>query len=204
MKNTLVMVIVSFLITGCSALGQRYGEEALYATLFSDSDYEIRLYEPLVIAQTPAEGSYRQATRIGYQRLTAYVSGNNLAKQVISAGSSENGAVSKAQLTTPYYEEFIDGIWLTSVAIPEKYSLATLPRPSNDLITFQVIPRIKTAVIGFSGIRTEGLINKKADQLLQWIKQEGLTETSAARSVIFDTPMTLPGLNRHEIHITVQ
>jgi DNA gyrase inhibitor GyrI len=207
MKYTLFTVLVSLLVSGCSALGQRYGEEALFATLFSDGDYEIRLYEPLIIAQTPAEGSYRQATRAGYNRLTDYVSGNNLAQQVISGSSvSGNRALggSKVELTTPYYEEFINGFWLTSVALPEKYTLATLPRPANDLITFDALPRIKTAVISFSGLRSERLINQKADQLLQWIKQENLTAISAARSAIFDSPLALPGLRRHEIHISIR
>jgi len=93
MKYTLLTVLASLLISGCSALGQRYGEEALYATLYSDGDYEIRLYEPLIIAQTPAEGNYRQATKAGYDRLTAYVSGDNLARQAIIGGTSYEGKV---------------------------------------------------------------------------------------------------------------
>lgn len=205
MKYTLLTVFVSLLVSGCSSLGgQRYGEEALFATLYSDGDYEIRLYEPLIIAQTPAEGSYRQATRAGYQRLTDYVSGENLARQLITGSSPQTEASAKVELTTPYYEEFINGVWLTSVALPEKYTLATLPKPANDLITFDALPRIKTAVISFTGIKSENLINRKADQLLQWIKQENLTATSAARSAIFDSPLTLPGLRRHEIHISIR
>ena len=206
MKYTLLTVLASLLISGCSALGQRYGEEALYATLYSDGDYEIRLYEPLIIAQTPAEGNYRQATKAGYDRLTAYVSGDNLARQAIVGGTSYEGALggSKVELTTPYYEEFINGFWLTSVALPERYTLATLPKPSDNLITFDALPRIKTAVIRFSGIRSERLINQKADQLLQWIKQENLTPISAARSAVFDAPLALPGLRRHEIHISIR
>ena len=206
MKYTLLTLFCSVLVSGCSVIGQRYGEEALYATLFSDGDYEIRLYEPLIIAQTPAEGSYRQATRAGYQRLTDYVSGNNLAKQVVTGTHStqESLASSKVELTTPYYEEFINGVWLTSVAMPEKYTLATLPRPSDELITFNSLPRIKTAVIRFTGIKSERLINQKADALTQWIKKENLTATSAARSAVFDAPLTIPGLNRQEIHISVR
>ena len=208
MKYTLLTILASMLVSGCSSLGlgQRYGEEALYATLYSDGDYQIRLYEPLIIAQTPEEGSYRQATRTGYQRLTNYVSGDNLARQMIMGSNPQNDtlASSKIELTTPYYQEFINGVWLTSVALPEQYTLATLPRPSDEFITFNTLPRIKTAVLSFQGFKSERLINQKADQLSQWIKQENLTATSAARSAVFDSPMTLPGLSRHEIHISIR
>ena len=206
MKYTLVSVLAALILTGCGVMGQRYGEEALYATLFSDSDYEIRQYEPLIIAQTPVDGSYRKATNQGYQRLTDYVSGNNRAEQGIGGTQVDDGVLSnpKVELTTPYYQEYIEGIWLTSVALPERYTLATLPIPTDKLITFQTLPRMKIAVIKFRGIRSERIINNKADQLMEWVKQEGLTATSAPRAAIFDPPLTIPGLSRFEIHVTVE
>lgn len=206
MRYTLVTLLVSLLISGCGILGQRYGEEALYATLFSDGNYEIRLYEPLVIAQAASGGGYLQATRAGYKSLTDYVSGNNLAQQTVSVNAPQliGATKPKIELTTPYYEEFLDGVWLTSVAMPEQYSLATLPKPVDEFITFETLPRMRTAVITFSGYRSERLITRKADQLLQWIGQESLQAISPPRSVIFDSPLTIPGLRRHEIHINVR
>lgn len=191
-------------LAGCGTLGQRYGEEALYATIFSDGDYEIRLYEPLIIAQAASEGSYRKATRIGYQRLTNYVTGNNLANTAITSRALPSASQNKQALTTPYYEEYLDGTWLTSVALPERYTLDTLPKPADEFITFQTLPRIKTAVISFSGLKSERLINNKANLLLQWLKQENLVPISPARSAIFDAPGALPGLRRHEVHISIQ
>jgi len=206
MRYKLVALFVSVFVSGCSVLGERYGEEALYATLFSDGDYEIRLYEPLIIAQAAAEGSYLQATRAGYTSLTAYVSGDNLAKQTVSVNPPEAviGALPKIELTTPYFEEYLDGVWLTSVAMPEQYSLTTLPKPADELITFKTLPRVRTAVIKFSGFRNETLIVNKAEQLRQWINQQKLTPISSARSVIYDSPLTLPGLRRHEIQISIR
>jgi len=206
MKFILATVFASLFLSGCSVLGQRYGEEALYATLFSDGDYEVRVYEPLIIAQAASEGGYLQATRSGYKRLTDYVSGNNLAQQTIDVNPPQlaSGNKSKIELTTPYYEEFLDGIWLTSVALPEQYSLATLPKPADEFITFEALPRMRVAVIGFSGYRSERLISNKANQLLQWINREKLTPASPARSAVFDSPLVIPGLRRHEIHITIR
>jgi len=194
------------LLSGCSIMGQRTGEEALYATLFSDGTYQIRLYEPLIIAQAASEGGYLKATSSGYKRLTDYVSGNNLAQQTVNLGPPllVTGTKPNIELTTPYYEEFLGGVWLTSVAMPEQYTLATLPKPVDPMITFETLPRMRVAVITFSGYRSEWLINNKADQLTQWLRQKRLTATSPPRSVIFDSPLTIPGLRRHEIHINIR
>lgn len=206
MKSTLVTVLVALFLSGCSILGQRTGEEALYATLFSDGNYEIRLYEPIIIAQAASGGNYLQATRSGYKRLTDYVSGNNLAQQTVNLNPPQLVAGTKPniELTTPYYEEFLDGVWFTSVAMPEQYTLATLPKPVDELITFEALPRMRTAVITFSGYRSERLIISKANQLLQWMGQQKLESASPPRSVIFDSPLTIPGLRRHEIHINIR
>jgi len=206
MKFTGFALLVSLLLSGCSILGQRYGEEALYATLFKDGNYEIRLYEPLIIAQVAAEGGYLRATRSGYQRLTDYVSGNNLTQQSVDVNPPQlvSRTKPKTELTMPYYEEYLDGVWLTSVALPERYTPAILPKPVDESITFKALPRMRVAVITFSGYRSERLITNKANQLLQWMNQEKLTSASPARSAIFDPPLTIPGLRRHEIHISIR
>ena len=208
MKKLLIIAIASMLATGCAELGQRTGEEALYSTLAVDENFEIRLYEPLIIAQIAVDGSYLSATKMGYQILTDYVSGNNLADQTISVNPPSTVGVGskkpKIELTVPYYEEYLDGAWLTSVAMPESYTLRTLPVPADSGITFKVLPRIKVAVISYIGYRSERMISKKADMLTQWVRQNELNTTSSARSVIYDTPWTVPMLRRHEIHINVE
>jgi len=207
MKTTLVALLATVLVTGCGVLGQRTGEEALFSTLSVDENFEVRLYEPLIVAQTVVEGPYLLATRTGYQRLTNYVSGNNLAQQTISANPPSvvrTGSKSKVELTVPYYEEYLDGSWLVSVAMPEAYSLNTLPKPVDDTITFTVLPRLKVAVVRFMGYRSQSLISKKADALTQWMRQNRLSAASPARSAIYDSPWAIPMLRRHEIHISVK
>lgn len=208
MKKILLAVMTSALISGCGVLGQRTGEEALFSTLAVDENFELRLYEPLIIAQTASEGSYLSATRAGYQRLTDYVSGNNLAAQTVSVNSPitlvAGAKTPKIELTVPYYEEYLDDTWLTSVAMPESYSLLTLPKPVDERITFKVLPRIKVAVISYMGYRSERMISKKVSLLTEWLRQQKLTATSPARSVIYDSPWTAPMLRRHEIHVNVE
>ena len=209
MKHALIAVITtSSLLVGCGVIGQRTGEEALYSTLAIEDNFEIRRYEPVIIAQTAVDGNYSAATRKGFDRLTEYVSGNNLAKQTVSVDApvsvSNDEKLPKIALTLPYFEEYIGGRWLVSVAMPESYQLETLPKPVDSSITFKILPRLKTAVIKFSGSKSESSVSRNTTLLNQWISNNKLSPTSAARSVVYDSPLTVPVLRRHEIHISVQ
>lgn len=208
MKPLATALLTAIFLSGCSLLGQRPGEEALYATLEIENNFEVRMYEPLIIAQAATEGPYLMATRASYNKLTAYVSGNNQARQTISVNPpitvADGAKAPRIELTLPYYEENVNGVWLTSVALPEVYSLATLPKPVDDSITFKVLPRLKVAVIKFQGYRSENLITRKAEALDTWARQKNLKPSSAARSVIYDSPWAIPMIRRHEVHINVE
>ena len=209
MKYALIALITtSSLLIGCGVISQRTGEEALFSTLSIEGNYEVRLYEPVIIAQTTVSGSYGKATRTGYDRLTSYVSGNNLAKQTISVNTpvliTDEKKKPKVELTLPYFEEYIDGTWVISVAMPESYNLDTLPKPSDASISFKVLPRLRTAVVKFSGYKSESLVSRQTTALNQWIARNDLKATSAPRSVIYDSPYAVPSLRRHEIHVSIQ
>lgn len=209
MKYALIALITtSSLLAGCGVISQRTGEEALFSSLAVDGNYEIRMYEPVIIAQTVVNGRYSSATRTGYNRLTSYVSGNNMARQTVSVNNPisvpDVSKKPKVELTLPYFEEYIDGAWVISVAMPEAYRLETLPKPIDSSISFKVLPRLRTAVIKFTGYKSEGLISRQAALLNQWVIRNALVPTSEARSVIYDSPWAVPALRRHEIHISIQ
>ena len=210
MKHMLIALLTSSsLLSGCTVLDLRTGEEALFSSSYIDGDYEIRTYEPIIIAQTTVTGAYSTATRTGYTQLTNYVSGNNLAKQTVSVNApvtvADGAKAPKVELTLPYYEEYIDNTWVVSVAMPEAYTLATLPKPiAGDNITFKILPRLKVAVIDFSGFKSESLISNKTALLNDWVSKNSLTPLSAPRSVIYNSPWAVPALRRHEIHISIK
>jgi hypothetical protein len=209
MKYALIALITtSSLLAGCDVVNLRTGEEALFSSLSVNGDYEVRLYEPVIIAQTTESGTYSAATRSGYKRLTNYVSGNNLAKQTVSVNApisvTDSKKLPKIELTLPYFEEYIDGTWVVSVAMPESYRLETLPKPADAGITFKVLPRLRTAVVKFTGYKSENLISRKTASLNNWIASNKLTAISAPRAVIYDSPWEVPALRRNEIHISIQ
>ena len=206
--NITGIVLLGAVLSACSSItGIRTGNEALFATLQSQGEFEVRLYEPQILAQTAAAGNYRRATTDGYRRLTNYVSGTNQVGGIIGTtaiprlSGSNKPAI---EPTLPYYEELVDGMWVTSVAMPEAYTLATLPKPSDARITFETLPRVMVAVIAYMGYPSHSQINSKANKLTGWLRSQGYVAASPARSVVYDSPWTLPTLRRHEIHISIR
>ena len=59
-------------------------EEPTYAVLEKRSDYEIRQYEPYIIAETEVNGTYDEATNNGFRIIADYIFGNNTSKESIS------------------------------------------------------------------------------------------------------------------------
>ena len=211
MKYILVALLAtSSVLAGCSSVGVglRAGEEALYSPLSVDGNFEIRSYEPIIVAQTAVSGSYNNATKLGYQRLTDYVSGSNLARQTVSVNDPvqvlEGQKAPKIDLTLPYYEEYIDGTWVVSVAMPEAYTLETLPKPLNNSITFKILPNLKVATVRYTGFKSEAAVSKNTNLLKDWMSRNNLVAASAPRSVIYDSPLTVPVLRRNEIHISLK
>ncbi|MFT5741217.1 MAG: hypothetical protein ACI822_002554, partial [Gammaproteobacteria bacterium] len=54
-------LIVIPLLSGCSVFGINHVEEASYKVLRVENNYELRLYQPMVIAETFVEGDFEVA-----------------------------------------------------------------------------------------------------------------------------------------------
>ena len=81
MMYSLALLIVVVLTTGGRAMAI---EKAKYQTLESDGDFELRQYEPSIVAETMVDGEFDGAANEGVRRLVAYINGKNRKKASIS------------------------------------------------------------------------------------------------------------------------
>ncbi len=70
----LVVLAVSLLLVAKSALAI---EKAKYRVLEQEDDFELRQYQPQIVAETYVGGSLEDAGSDGFRRLYAYISGDN-------------------------------------------------------------------------------------------------------------------------------
>lgn len=58
-------------------------DQPKYTVLDQNQNYEIRQYDPYIIAQTQVQGDYRQAASLGFRILADYIFGNNTKQSAV-------------------------------------------------------------------------------------------------------------------------
>jgi PII-like signaling protein len=187
-------------------------EEPKYRVIDKEGAYEVRQYEPKLIAEVVVEGSRDEASNKGFRLIAAFIFGEN---QAVSSADSEKIAMTvpvtvdspkepqKIAMTAPV---LIEGVhesnqWRITFVMPSKYNVNTLPRPKNSLVKIREIPEKKYAAMTFSGLLGEEKIQNNIQQLQDWIMKKGHLPNGPVELARYNPPWTLPPWRRHEILI---
>ena len=78
-------------------------EEVNYTVLEREGDFELRQYEPQIVAETLVEGDFQDVGNEGFRRLYDYISGKNRKQQTIpmTASVSQEASSEKIPMTAP-------------------------------------------------------------------------------------------------------
>jgi len=209
MRSYFSGLILVPLLSGCSVFGINSVEEAGYDVLRVDDKFELRVYQPMVVAETYVEGDFDAAGALAFQKLFGYISKENksTSKIAMTAPVMANQAGSEPgtniDMVTSLLEEREGQGWRYMFVLPAEYSLRTAPAPLDESVKISTIPQKKVAVLRFSGLRDEQVIIEKTLLLEQWIVANDLTANSRPRWAGFNPPWTLPFLRRNEVMIDV-
>lgn len=182
-------------------------EEPKYTVIEKSGDFELRAYEPMVVAETLVDGDLDDASSAGFKRIADYIFGNNTAR----AGGNEKISMTapvtmapkteKISMTAPVGMQAKAGQWRMYFVMPSKYMLETLPTPNNPAVTLRAIPASRLAVLRFSGLAGEEKTAKKTAELLDWLKSKQITPIGEPELARFNPPWTLPFLRRNEVMV---
>ena len=181
-------------------------EEARFTVLEKDKEFELRQYEPQVVAETLVKGNFEEVGSQGFRRLFAYISGNNLKTQSIPMAApvtQEAGSV-KIPMTAPVGQERVGGKWRITFLMPLQYTMETLPTPLDPNIVLKVIPGRLMATIRYSGTWSKGNFEENETQLLAWIAQHGLKPVGEPVWARYNPPFTPWFMRRNEVLIPVE
>ena len=202
----LIARLSSFQWTSLSVMGIRSSEVSSYRVLFEIGNIQIRLYQPMLIAETEIEADYSPAGKIGFNRLAGYIFGGNVQKKEMA-------------MTTPVFREFIGQIqtmneatqpapntskWLMSFVMPPSFDLTTVPEPTDPLVIIESIPAKKVATLRYAGSLNQERMTEYSLSLLAWLDEQHIKPLSSPRSAAYDPPWTISSLRRNEIHIDIE
>jgi hypothetical protein len=188
---------------GCSAVGIRTTPEPAFVATPAPDGFEIREYEPMIIAETEVSGDMDDAMNPAFRRLAGYIFGKNITRESIemTAPVVMEQRSQKIEMTAPVVmEEQGDTTWMAFV-MPEEWTMETLPIPVDKRVRLREVPARRMAVLQFTGFLNERRINAHAEKLMGWLDENGYETIGTWQAAGYDPPWTLPFLRRNEIMV---
>lgn len=184
-------------------------EEPQYSVVQSDGKFELRDYEPMIVAEVAHSGDRRRASGQNFRRLAAYIfaqdrpaGGESIAmtSPVLQRRVDQDQAIA---MTAPVLQEQTgDGIWRMRFVMPSKFTMATLPQPPAD-ISLAEVPARRIAAVRFSGNGGKADLVVMEAMLSDWIEKQGLRPVSDFEYAFYDAPMVPGPLRRNEVMVEV-
>jgi len=181
-------------------------EEAHYRVLKKDGNFEIRQYQPQIVAETIVEGTFDEVGNEGFKRLFAYISGSNTKQQPIpmTAPVSQEAGSEKIPMTAPVSQEKVGDKWHISFVMPSHYTMETLPRPDDESIVLKEIPSHLVAAITYSGTWSRSRYEKHRDSLEDMLAKNNLRAAGEYIYARYNSPFMPWFLRRNEVLVALE
>ena len=182
-------------------------EEPTYDIIEQSGSFELRRYDPMIVAETLVSGSMKDASSSGFRRIADYIFGNNTVRNggngeiAMTAPVTLTAQSEKISMTAPVGMQRSAGQWRVHFVMPGKYTLDTLPVPNNPAVKLREIPATHYAVLRFSGFAGETKVAAKVAELREWLAERGIEPLGNPELARYNPPWTLPFLRRNEVMI---
>jgi effector-binding domain-containing protein len=204
----------SKLFLGFAALSMVMGvamanEEPRYDLIKKEEDFELRRYQPMIIAEVLVTGTLSEASSKGFRQIADFIFGNNedpVKRQsekiaMTAPVTMEADTSSKIAMTAPVTMEGSGGAWKMAFVMPSKFTMDTLPKPKNPNVTIKQMPAQQLAVVIFSGWVDEEKLAAQTTRLNEWMAKNGLKSSGSVQLSRYNPPWTLPFWRRNEVWV---
>jgi len=180
-------------------------EEAEFALVEQQDNFEIRDYAPQIVAEVVVQDDFEDAGNQAFRKLFNYISGDNTASEKIAMTSpvSQEARSEKIAMTSPVSQSARGEDWAVSFMMPAKYTTETIPQPTDPDVVMRAIPAHRMAVIRFSGRWTDSNYQEHLAELSSWVETQGLEVTGEPVWARYNPPFTPWFMRRNEILLPV-
>lgn len=179
-------------------------EEPRHSVLEKRDGWELRLYGPMIVAETRVEGEFGAGGNEGFRRIAGYIFGGNdggrkvaMTAPVAQERRPRGGA--RIAMTAPVAQERAGEGWTVAFVMPSEHSLATLPKPDDPRVTLREVPGRRVAAVSFSGTWGADRFDTAARDLLAKVAAAGLVPAGEPVYARYDPPWTPWFLRRNEV-----
>ncbi|MHC4783435.1 MAG: SOUL family heme-binding protein [Planctomycetota bacterium] len=198
-----IVLSLPLIFASCATVGI---EKVQYDVVDKSNPIEIRQYKSYLVAETLVDSDFKEAGNAAFRRLFNYISGDNQAKESIAmtAPVNQQAQSEKIAMTAPVTQQASGDKYAVSFVMPAKYTLETLPKPTDPAVTVKEIPGYKAAVIRYSGTWSTKRYEAKKAQLETYMKENGLSAVGEPIWARYDPPFQLWFLRRNEVVIPIE
>jgi hypothetical protein len=166
-------------------------EKPIYTVIEKKSGYEIREYDSYLVTSVKTQGDLDQSLNQGFRTLAGYIFGNNQTEE-------------KIKMTAPVIQRKNQDVQTVEFVVPKKYTMATLPKPNDPNIKFEIIEAKRLAAISFIGYANEERVKSKEKELLAKLKSDMCEFIGNPIYASYNSPFAFPLLKRHEILVEIK
>jgi hypothetical protein len=178
-------------------------EKPEYEVLHKENNFELRQYDPFITAEVKviAKNSF-DAINQGFNILASFIFGNNISRKKISmtAPVTSSSSSEKIAMTAPVMVSGSD-IYTVSFTMPRKYSVDSLPQPSDPRVTIHQQTDYRMAAVRFSGFFNNTNFSRHEKMLVDWLNKQGLKPTGSPVIAGYNPPFTPWFLKHNEVLI---
>jgi hypothetical protein len=174
-------------------------DEPPYAVVRAYDTFEVRRYEPYLVAETAVGGTAADAGNEGFRILAAYIFGANKGSRKIEMTSPVAQSPIKIAMTAPVAQSARAGGYVVQFSMPRQWTLETLPEPNDARVKLREVPAREIAVVRYSGTWSQGGYEEHLKQLEAALAKEGLRWHGEPGWARYDPPWTPWFMRRNEI-----
>lgn len=188
------------------ALARGRVETPNYQVISTEPGFEVRRYDPRLVAEVSVSGTAREASNEGFRVLASFIFGNNSKRtEVAMTAPVGQTAAEPIAMTAPVDQTATDKGWVIAFTMPAKYTLETLPTPNDPRVQIRELPACDYAVVRFSGAPSAASVERKIAAFVAEVDAAGLERSGAAPIYArYDPPWTPGLLRRNEILVELR
>jgi hypothetical protein len=166
-----------------------------FRVIQSYKDFEVREYQPCVLAEVKVSAKYSEATGTAFGHLIKYISKGNRTQEKIAM----TAPVISAQKADKSHENE----WFVSFVMPSGSTFGHLPDPNDPRVILRELQSETCIASSFRGKATQDLSEKKSRELRAAASKAGLALSDETRICRFDPPFKPGFMQYNEIVIPV-
>ncbi|MGA7990887.1 MAG: heme-binding protein [Thermoanaerobaculia bacterium] len=180
-------------------------EEPQYRIERDYGTFEVRVYEPVIVAETVVTGAFGDGTNEGFRRLAGYIFGANDGGRKIAMTApvgAEPAKGTKIAMTAPVGAEKGTNGWIVTFTMPSSFTMKSLPVPDDARVRLREVPARRVAAVRFSGTWGAEKFEDAARKVTSDAKSAGLVPADAPPVFArYDPPWTPWFMRRNEVLI---